>query len=281
MGRIISIVSGKGGVGKTTITAELGIALAKRGLKVCVVDADVAMANLSLLLNMQGSPITLHDVLLGESVIFDAVYDGPAGMKLIPSGLSLDSYRRVDPERLSGVLDAIKNQFDFILLDCPAGIEKSVIAAISASDEVLLLTTPSPPSIADVLKAKILCNRLNVKVIGVIVNFVREEKGEIKKEDVSKILELPIYGIIPFDDDLRQSFMGEKPIPLMMRKPGAASALAVQKTASKLAGLPVQFDLGEKKQGFLSRLLGFFKRKHPEKNNGSRGFRGERKGETV
>ncbi|MDO8634150.1 MAG: cell division ATPase MinD [archaeon] len=277
MGKVIAILSGKGGVGKTTITAELGIALAKRNLKVCVVDADVAMANLSLLLSMQGAPITLHDVLLGESVIHDAIYDGPMGLKLIPSGLSLDSYRRVDPERLSSVLEKIAPIFDFILLDCPAGIERSVIAAVSAANEVLLLTTPSSPSIADVLKAKIICNRLNVKVIGVVINFVRQEKGEIKKEDISKILELPIYGLVPFDDELRQSFMQEKPVPLMVRNPGSPAALAIQKTASKLAGLPVQFDLGARREGFLSRLLSIFKRKHSDKPQSPRTIRGELK----
>ncbi|MBI4044091.1 MAG: P-loop NTPase [Candidatus Diapherotrites archaeon] len=275
MGKIIAILSGKGGVGKTTITAELGIALAKRNLKVCVVDADVAMANLSLLLSMQGAPITLHDVLLGESVIHDAIYDGPMGLKLVPSGLSLDSYRRVDPERLSSVLEKIAPIFDFILLDCPAGIERSVIAAVSAANEVLLLTTPSSPSIADVLKAKIICNRLNVKVIGVIINFVRQEKGEIKKEDISKILELPIYGLVPFDDELRQSFIQEKPVPLMVRSPGSPAALAIQKTASKLAGLPVQFDLGARREGFLSRLLSIFKRKPSDKPQSPRTIRGE------
>lgn len=91
MGRIITLASGKGGVGKTSITANLGIALVQRGNKVLLVDADVAMANLSLLLGMQSSPITLHDVLLGEATIRDATYDGPGGVHFIPSGLSLDS----------------------------------------------------------------------------------------------------------------------------------------------------------------------------------------------
>ena len=139
---------------------------------------------------------------------------------------------------------------------------------------------PTPPAIADVLKAKITCNRLNARVIGVLINFYRQEKGEVKKEDISNILELPIYGLIPFDDDLRQTFVGEKPVPLMVRKPGSPAALAIQKTASKLAGLPVEFDLGEKKQGFFARLLSIFKRKPVEKNSGSfKTFRGEKKGE--
>src|SRR3989338_8722844 len=107
MGRSIAIVSGKGGVGKTSICANLGIALAQRGVSVCLVDADIAMANLSLLLGMQSSPITLHDVLLGEAGVQDAIYDGPKGVKFVPSGLSLENYRRVDSERLAKVVTSI------------------------------------------------------------------------------------------------------------------------------------------------------------------------------
>ena len=104
MTRVITIASGKGGTGKTTLTANLGIALAKAGKKVLLVDADVAMANLSLILGMQSSPITLHDVLLGESQVHDSIYDGPSGLHFIPSGLSLDNYKRVDSERLAGII---------------------------------------------------------------------------------------------------------------------------------------------------------------------------------
>ena len=261
MGRVISIVSGKGGVGKTTITAELGIALAKRSLKVCLIDADVAMANLSLLLNMQSAPITLHDVLLGESAIQDAIYDGPAGVKFIPSGLSLENYRRVDSERLQSVIESIANQFDFILLDCPAGIEKSVLAAIAASDEIILVTMPNSPSIADAFKAKATAQRLGIKATGVIINFIFDEKGEIKHDEIMRMMELPIYGLIPYDPEMRRSFMQDKASPLMMRRPSSPAAIAIQKTASKLAGLPVQFELPSKKKSFWEKFFWFLKRK--------------------
>ena len=261
MGRVISVVSGKGGVGKTSITAELGIALAKRSLKVCLIDADVAMANLSLLLNMQSVPITLHDALLGESSIQDAIYDGPAGIKFIPSGLSLENYRRVDPERLQSLIESIANQFDFILLDCPAGIEKSVLAAMAASDEIIVVTMPNSPSIADAFKAKSTAQRLGIRATGVIVNFIFDEKGEIKHDEIMRMMELPIYGLIPYDPEMRRSFMQDKTAPLMMRRPSSPAAIAIQKTASKLAGLPVQFELPEKKQSFWSKIFWFLKRK--------------------
>ena len=259
MGRTITIASGKGGVGKTTITANLGIALAKRGKKVLLIDGDIAMANLSLILGMQSSPITLHDVLLGEAVVQDAIYDGPGGVSFIPSGLSLESYRRVDSERLASVVKAVAPDYDFVFLDAPAGIEKNVMAAINACEETLLVTQPNAPSLADVLKTKIVSQRLGKKPIGIIVNFVMHEKGEISDEDLMRMIELPVYGMVPFDAEVRKSFMQEKVAPLVIRTPDSPAAIAIQKTAAKLAGLPVEF-IGGKREGFLSRLLSIFSR---------------------
>lgn len=261
MGRIITIVSGKGGVGKTSLTANLGVALAQSGLKVLLVDADVAMANLSLILGMQSSPITLHDVLLGESTISDAVYDGPGGVFFVPSGLSLEAYRRVDSERLESVVKSIADKYDFVLIDAPAGIEKNVMAAIAAGEETIIVTTPDSPSIADALKIKLVAQRLGVNPIGAIINFSRNEKGEIKSQDITSILELPIMGIIPEDQEVRRSFMQENVLPLLLRKPNSPASIAVKKIAEKLSGKTVETQQEEKKQGFFAKLFSGFKKK--------------------
>ena len=263
MGTVYALASGKGGVGKTTITANLGISLAQRGKKVLLVDADIAMANLSLLIGMHSSPITLHDVLLGESSLQDAIYDGPGGIFFVPSGLSFESYRRVDSARLAGVIASVKDQFDYILLDAPAGIETNVMSALSASDNVLLITMPVSPSIADVLKTKIVAERLGAKPIGIIVNFVRNEKGEVLPEDIMKMLELPIYGLVPYDNDIRKSFMREKIMPTILFKPNSKAVAAINIIAEKLTG--VQTTIKIKKKGpitrFLNKLFSIFKRK--------------------
>ena len=262
MSRIITIASGKGGVGKTTITANLGIALTEANQRVLLVDADVAMANLSLLLGMQSSPITLHDVLLGESSVHDAIYEGPKGINFIPSGLSIESYRRVDAERLESVIRQVADNYDFVLLDAPAGIEKNVMAALSASDEVLLVTMPNIPSVADVLKTKIVAQRIGSKPIGIILNFLRGEKGEISDEDIMKMLELPIYGMIPYDPAVRKSFMQENVSPVIIRKPNSPASLAIKKAAAKLSGIKIDLTLSKKKKaGLLQRIFSIFRRK--------------------
>jgi len=271
MGRVICVASGKGGVGKTFLTGNVGIALAQNGFSVCLIDADIAMANMSLLLGMQSAPITLHDVLLGEAGINDAIYDGPKGVKFIPTGLSLENYRRIDSARLESIVDSIANQFDFVLIDVAAGIGSDALSAIAASDEVLLIMTPDPPSVAGVLKTKNKAQQLNRKVIGLVLNQVRGEKGEISDTDAMKLLELPIYGIIPYDGEVRKTFLNEKGGPLMVRAPESPAAIAVQKTASKIAGIEISI-ASEKKSNpiaaFFSALLSIFSSKKPKKASG-------------
>ncbi|NMA44778.1 MAG: AAA family ATPase [Candidatus Diapherotrites archaeon] len=260
MARVITIASGKGGTGKTTITANLGVALSKLGKKVLLIDADVAMANLSLILGMQSSPITLHDVLLGEAQVFDAIYDGPEGVQFIPSGLSLDNYKRVDSERMASIISQLNEKYDFILLDAAAGIEKNVLSALSASQETLLVTMPTSPAIADALKTKIVAQRLNSKVIGVVVNFVMNEKGEISRQEISGILELPVFGLVPFDAEVRKSFMQQKIAPVIIRKPDSPASVEIQKIASRLTGIKVA-DTPTEKKGFFAKLFSFFSKR--------------------
>jgi len=260
MGRVMIIASGKGGVGKTTIVANLGIALEELGHQVLLIDADVAMANLSLVLGLQNSPITLHEVLLGEAGIEDAVYEGPKGVELVPSGLSLESYRKVDTDRLKSVISHLKEKYDYILLDAPAGIEKNVQAALAAADELMLLMTPDSPSIADALKTKIVAQRLGTKTTGIVINFIRKQKGEIAPDEIMKMLELPSYGEIPYDEKVKLTFLKENAQPVVARDPKAPASKAIMKMALKIAG-KVEVEKVEEKTGFLQKILGFLKRK--------------------
>lgn len=265
MGEIIAIVSGKGGVGKTTLTGNLGIALAELGFSVLMIDADLAMANLSLLMGLKAPPITIHDVLLGSSPAKDAIYDGPSGIKIIPAGLSISFYTRVDIERLVATTKDLQKSFDFILIDSPAGIEKNVIAAMSASTQILLITEPTAPSVADAFKAKIVAQRLNQRVLGVIVNKHSDTKGEISENEIMKMLELPSYGKIPYSDEIRESFLLKKIMPVLVHNPSCVSANSFRAVARRISGKEVDTDIKPEKKrlfsGFFSKIKKIFSKK--------------------
>jgi septum site-determining protein MinD len=261
MGEIISIVSGKGGVGKTTLTANLGIALSELDKSVLLIDADIAMSNLSLLIGLDNPPITLHDVLLGSSSAEDATYDGPKKIKIIPSGLSISNYQRVDVERLVSVVKSLQKEYDFILIDAPAGIDKNVISAMSASTQILLITEPTAPSIADVFKAKIVAERLNLKVMGVVINKVSRIKGEVTDKEIMKMLELPSYGIIPYAEDIRESFLLKKIKPLLVHASSSKSADAFRYVARKISGKEMDVQKKKKKKGLFSFFARLFSKK--------------------
>lgn len=256
MGRRISIISGKGGVGKTTVAANLSAALAKLGKKVVVIDADVAMANLALFFGLQSAPITLQDVLRGEAEIYDAMYEGPNGLIIVPSGLSLQEYRRVNPEKMEEVLRGLENEFDYVFLDAPAGIEDNTMAAMAAASEAIFVVTPDKASIADAIKAKLSAERVGVKPYGVIINMVRGIPGEPSEDDVKNIMELAVLGSVPEDDEVRRTLLLKKPSPVVVRRPDSPAAKAFMEIASRIAGVQMK---QEPKKDFLTVIKTIFK----------------------
>lgn len=261
MGEVITIASGKGGVGKTTLTANLGIALSELGFKVLLIDADIAMSNLSLLIGLENPPLTLHDVLLGAASSHDVIYEGPKNVSVIPSGLSISNYQRVDVERLISVVKNLINEFDYILIDAPAGIDKNVVSALSASTQVLLITEPTSPSVADVFKVKIVCERLNQRVMGVVVNKVSNTKGEISEKEIMKMLELPSYGEILYSKDIRESFLLKKIKPILVHNPSSPSANYFRYIARRISGREVEIKKEGEKKGFFAFLKRLFSKK--------------------
>jgi septum site-determining protein MinD len=203
---------------------------------------------------MQNSPITLHDVLMGEAAIEDAIYQVVGGLEAVPSGLSLESYRKADPTRLRSVIQHLEKLYDYVLVDAPAGIETNVLASLTSTQQTIIVTAPNPPSIADAIKTKQVAQKLQAHPVGFIVNFVRGEKGEIKRDEIARILELPPYGEIPFDDNARTAFLAKEPKPLVLTKPNAPAAKAIQVTADKMTGKKVEIKTIQK-EGFLTKIL--------------------------
>lgn len=252
MTRVIIVASGKGGVGKTTITANLGVALSTYGERVVVLDADIAMANLELILGMEGKSVTLHDVLAGNASIEDAVYEGPNGVRVVPAGISLEGLRNVKLDRLEDALAYLIEDTDILLIDAPAGLEKDAVAALAAADELLLVTTPEVPSISDALKTKIVASKLGINIIGVVINREQYDKTFLSVEEVETILEVPVIAVIPDDPEVsRAAAFGE---PIVIKNPKSPASNSLMKLAADLIGEEYQ-PIEPDKQGVIAKLI--------------------------
>jgi len=230
----IAVASGKGGTGKTTTCANLAVALSKFGKQVTVIDADIAMANLELIMGIEGKPITLNDVLSGNADIESAIYEGPAGVKVVPAGVSLDSFKKARPERLLEVLTKLDEQSEVLLIDCPAGIGKEALTAISAAEHLLVVVNPEISSISDALKVVSIANRVETNVLGAIINRVTEDSSELSSRSIETILEVPIVGIVPEDTNVRRS--SAFGVPIVLKHNDSPAAQAIMELAAKLVG---------------------------------------------
>ena len=192
MTRVIGIISGKGGVGKTTLVANLGSVLAQKFKKeVIIVDANVSTSHLGLYLGMYYTPVTLNQVLLGEAEIDDAIYDYHiSGMRVIPASLSLSDMKGVDIARLKSSLKKLFGKADIVLLDAAPGLGREAIATVRASDEVIFVNTPFVPSTMDIIKCHQVANEIGVKPLGVVLNMVGKEKYELTPKEVEELIEL-------------------------------------------------------------------------------------------
>ena len=160
MTRIVVCASGKGGVGKTTLVANLGLALAKLGKDVTVVDANLTTPNLGLHLGVPLYPTTLHDVVKGRAHIRDAIYEHESGLKIIPAGISIKDLKGADPKEIPNAFLGLLGTSDIVLVDASAGLGREALSALEAADELLLITNPDISSVTDALKTAKLAEQL-------------------------------------------------------------------------------------------------------------------------
>ena len=233
MTHIISIVSGKGGVGKSTTVANLGVALAEFNKDVTLIDANFFTPNLSLHFGTPPSAPTIHQVMRGESNIEEATQVHSTGAKIIPASLSLLELKRVRPRRIFKVVKKISG--DFVLLDTQAGIGDDVKEAIKASDSVIVVTNLEWPAITDALKIILICKEEGVRVRGVVLNRVRRDRIEPGMRNVQSLLESEILGIIPEDSHVRKSIAMKDPV--VVSYPNSDAAVAYKALAARLVGI--------------------------------------------
>lgn len=254
MTRIIACVSGKGGVGKTTIVANAGAALAEMGKDVIAIDANLTTPNLGFHLGIPLYPITLHDVLKGRATIKEAIYPHNSGMKVIPAGISMRDLRGTDARDLPNTLLDLLGSSEIVLLDAAAGLGRETLAALEAADEMIVITNPNLPSVMDSLKARKLAEQMGTKIIGAIINRRRGTKHEITTEDISGMLDdIEILAEIPEDKTIDESIALRSPI--IQHAPRSAASNELRRLSARLVGynysIPVPWH--KKFLGFLSR----------------------------
>ncbi len=241
--KIIALASGKGGVGKTTVALNIGFALSFLGKKTLVVDTDVSLPNLDLYTGLEKPIISLLDVLNGSSDVRNAIYEIQMGLNILPCGTSLQALKNINIDKLGDILSELKDlDYDFIILDVPAGLSKFSILPITYSDEVILVVNPDPASISDAQKVKAVSAMAGINITGIIVNKFKKSIYN----DIGVKLGLQTTGIIPEDDAIIKSRDIRK--PLILLKPKSQAAKAIMKIAMKITGIP-------EKKGIFSRLL--------------------------
>ena len=246
--RIIAITSGKGGVGKTFVSANLAAALTRRGHRVLVLDADLGLANLDVVLNLPPK-VTLHDVFTGKAQLEDAVIKAPGGFSVLLAGSGMVEYSRLTPEvrnEFLNVIHTLAPRFDVVLLDTGAGISDVVLFSVSLAHEVLIVATPEPTSLTDAYAAiKVLATQQKRQHVRMVVNQAarpgdgRAITGQLQQvldrfvtTDTGRPMRLIHVGDIPADTSVRDAVMRRQ--LLMLQMPGCPAALAVAQLANRV-----------------------------------------------
>ena len=263
--RIIVITSGKGGVGKTTVTANLGAAISKLGKKIVLVDADFGLRNLDLLLGLENRVVyTAIDAISGECRLDQALVKDKRqnGLVLLPAAQNRNK-ESVTPNQMRQVIMALGKVYQYILVDCPAGIEMGFRNAISAAQEAIIVTNPEVTAVRDADRVIGLLETYGVKKIRLIVNRIKPDMVErnemMSVEDVLEILAIPLLGIIP---DHQQIIMASnKGEPLVFSDQPSIPSTAFMNIARRLEGENVPILDIKPKKSIFERIIRFLNRK--------------------
>ena len=259
MGKVIVISSGKGGVGKTTTTANIGAGLASKGFKVVLMDTDIGLRNLDVVMGLENRIVfDLVDVVEGQcklkqALIKDKRYDG---LYLLPAAQTKDK-TAVTPEQMKELKEELKKEFDYVLVDCPAGIEQGFRNAVIGAEKAIVVTVPEVSAVRDADRIIGMIAASEISDIKLVINKIRYDmvkSGDMLSiDDTLDILGVKLLGIVPEDENIiKSSNMGEP----VVKNPNAPAGKAYDNIVRRILGEDVPVVFEEEAKG----LFGAFKK---------------------
>ena len=254
---IVGVVSGKGGVGKTTIASNLSYYLSQAGKNVTLIDCNVTTSHLNFNFGFFSFSKTLNNVLRGEAEIWEATYKYKT-LNIVPASLRLEDLSYIDLMSLNRTIRSINSELVF--LDSAPGFGREAISVLNSVDSVLIVSTPFMASIADVLRMKKILEELNVYPLGIVLNMVKGRSYELSKKDVEAITGLKVVEVVPYDENVEYALSLGKPFIEIF--PNTKASIAIKRLANKLFGVEIKEKIGffdGMKRGILELFRGKFK----------------------
>lgn len=264
MGEAIVITSGKGGVGKTTTSANIGTALALQGKKVCLVDTDIGLRNLDVVMGLENRIIyDLVDVVEGRCKIHQALVKDKRFedlLYLLPAAQTTDK-SAVTPEQMKTLIDQLKQDYDYIIIDCPAGIEQGYKNAVAGADKAIVVTTPEVSAVRDADRIiGLLEKETHIESPKLVINRIRNhmmKSGDmLDVDEITTHLSIELVGIVADDDEVIKASNHGEPIAM---NPNNRASIAYRNIARRILGesIPLQ-PLEDSEKGVFSKLKKFF-----------------------
>jgi septum site-determining protein MinD len=232
------VAGGKGGVGKTTTAVNVGVALQDRGYDVVVVDADLGMANLGAMLEIDHDT-SVHEILSGDAAVSEALTDATRGVTVIPGEQSLEAFADADPAKLRKVIKTLRNAYDVVIIDTGAGLSHEVAVPLGLADGIMLVTTPDDVAVGDTVKTAEVAERIDGEVLGSVLNRVTRNTDV---GDIQDTLGLPLLAVIPDNTPATEKE------PLVVHAPDSPAANAFEQLTANLDDIffgskgPADFD---------------------------------------
>jgi len=261
--KVIAVTGGKGGVGKTNVSLNMAIAMAKQGKRVLVLDADLGLANVDVMLGLRVERNLSH-VLSGQCELEDILIEGPAGIKIVPATSGTRSMVDLSESEHAGLIRAfsqLQGNYDVLIVDTAAGIGNTVVSFARASQDVLLVVCDEPTSITDAYALiKVLSREQGLFKFKVVANMVRNLRdGQVLFNKLTRVTDrfldvaLELAAIIPFDDNLRLAVRKQQ--PMVLAYPKSPASLAIKALAKKAIDWPVPAQAGGHLEFFLEQLI--------------------------